>query len=117
MTHNGLVRHPANPILRAQDIPYPATLIFNAGVAKWQGRYVMLLRNDYGDFKGNSSPQGTNLGLAFSDDGVQWKVEPQPVWSVATQEIRRVYDPRLTVLVAMSASLAIPNMGFVAASP
>jgi len=26
-------RHPANPVLTAKDVPYPATLIFNAGVA------------------------------------------------------------------------------------
>ena len=32
----------------AKDIPYPATLVFNAGVCKWQGKYVMLFRNDYG---------------------------------------------------------------------
>ena len=29
-------------------MPFPATLIFNAGVAKWQGRYIMTFRNDYG---------------------------------------------------------------------
>jgi len=31
-------RHPANPILSAADIPYPATLIFNPGVTRFQGR-------------------------------------------------------------------------------
>ena len=41
-------RHPDNPVLSAKDVPYHATLIFNAGVTKFQGRYVMVFRNDYG---------------------------------------------------------------------
>lgn len=35
-----MLRHPANPILTAAAIPYPATLVFNAGVCRYQGRYV-----------------------------------------------------------------------------
>lgn len=31
-----------NPILTKTDIPYPAELIFNAGVTKYQGKYVMV---------------------------------------------------------------------------
>ena len=89
-------RHPGNPVLSASDVPYSADLIFNAGVAKFQGRYVMVFRNDYG--WDGSSFQGTNLGLAFSDDGIAWKVEPQPCMQWKDDEIQRVYDPRLTVL-------------------
>lgn len=29
------------PVLSAKDIPYEADCIFNAGVAKYRGRYVM----------------------------------------------------------------------------
>lgn len=58
-------RHPANPVLSRKDIPYPATLIFNAGVAKYQGRYVMVFRNDYGRW-GDQKFDGTNLGFAYS---------------------------------------------------
>ena len=36
------------PVLTKDDIPYEASLIFNAGVAKYNGRYVMVFRNDYG---------------------------------------------------------------------
>ena len=43
-----MTRSPNNPILSAKDIPYPASLVFNAGVCKWQGRYVRLFRNDHG---------------------------------------------------------------------
>jgi beta-1,4-mannooligosaccharide/beta-1,4-mannosyl-N-acetylglucosamine phosphorylase len=105
-------RHPANPVLSREDVPYPTTLVFNAGVTKFNGRYVMVFRNDVGEW-GNPSFEGTNLGLAFSDDGVAWKVTSEPCWerddvvaAVAlfyegrdpATEIIRAYDPRLTVL-------------------
>ncbi|HEY3322107.1 MAG TPA: glycoside hydrolase family 130 protein [Planctomycetota bacterium] len=90
-------RHPANPILAAKDIPYPATLIFNAGVTKFQGRYVMVFRNDYGRW-GDTKFDGTNLGLAFSKDGIKWVVQPKPCFALADQEVSRAYDPRLTVI-------------------
>jgi len=106
---SSITRHAGNPILSAKDIPYPASLIFNAGVAKYEGRYVMVFRNDYGtteeDWKPfkegkTSKPPGleTSLGLAFSDDGVNWQIEPKPCWKVATDEVLRVYDPRITVI-------------------
>jgi beta-1,4-mannooligosaccharide/beta-1,4-mannosyl-N-acetylglucosamine phosphorylase len=91
-------RYIHNPILSAKDIPYPATLIFNAGVAKFKGRYVMMFRNDWGDFKEMVGLRGTNLGLAWSDDGIAWKVEDQPCWDLKSEEIQRAYDPRLTVI-------------------
>ena len=93
-----LVRHPANPLLTAEDVPYAATLVFNAGVTKYAGRYVMAFRNDYGDFKQSGGEHGTNIGLAFSDDGIRWDCEPTPWIAWSTDEIRRAYDPRLTVL-------------------
>lgn len=101
-------RHPQNPILTAQEIPYPATLIFNAGVVKHNGRYVMIFRNDYGlseeEFRAGkklpwNGPQFyTQLGLATSEDGYRWKVDPEPVWEWHDDEVLRVYDPRLTVI-------------------
>ena len=36
------------PILTKDDIPYEAEFIFNAGVAKVGGKYVMVFRDDYG---------------------------------------------------------------------
>ncbi|MBN2221889.1 MAG: hypothetical protein JW708_06720, partial [Vallitaleaceae bacterium] len=54
-------RYENNPILEAKDVPYSATLIFNAGVAKYQGRYVMMFRNDYNYTKtGPFGFEGTN---------------------------------------------------------
>ena len=92
-------RHPSNPILTAASLPYPATLIFNAGVAKYQGKYVMAFRNDYCDgISGNAHILGTNIGLAFSDDGVSWHPQEKPWIEWKDDEVERAYDPRLSVI-------------------
>ena len=36
------------PIITASDLPYPCSLVFNAGVVKYRGEYIMVFRNDYG---------------------------------------------------------------------
>ena len=89
-----------NPILTRADIPYEADCIFNAGVAKYNGKYVMLFRNDYG-FDGKGAFKGCVIGIAFSDDGIKWEVQDKPFLTVEDlkdPEITRVYDPRLTVI-------------------
>lgn len=94
-------RHP-RPALTREQVPYESTLVFNAGVCKFGGRYVMLFRNDVGEWN-NPKFRGTNLGLAFSDDGINWDVQPKPVWGSNDPELMRatdgdlirVYDPRL----------------------
>ena len=93
-----ICRHPNNPVLAAKHVPYDATLVFNAGVAKYQGKYVMAFRNDYGGRPGSRRFKGTNIGLAFSDDGVLWRPQPRPWIEWKTDEIKRAYDPRLTVV-------------------
>ena len=85
------------PVLTRNDVPYDAALIFNAGVAKLNGKYIMLFRNDYGDYD-NQILTGTNLGFATSDDGINWVAEPEPAFALKTDEIDRIYDPRLTVI-------------------
>ncbi len=93
-------RYPGNPVLSAKEVPYPSDLVFNAGVAKYQGQYVMIFRNDYGYLEG-SRFAGTNLGIAFSRDGIHWQVREKPFFTMEElpdPEVRRIYDPRLTVL-------------------
>ncbi|MCD4823916.1 MAG: glycoside hydrolase family 130 protein [Phycisphaerae bacterium] len=106
-----VTRYPGNPILSHKDVPYPATLVFNAGVTKFQGRYVMVFRNDVGRWD-DTNFDGTNLGLAFSDDGIEWQVQPKPCMTRdkaaeltgasyanrGSEVIVRGYDPRLTVI-------------------
>ena len=36
------------PVLTKDDVPYEASMVFNAGVAKYHGQYVMVFRNEYG---------------------------------------------------------------------
>ncbi|MGO4546386.1 glycoside hydrolase family 130 protein [Paenibacillus sp. 2TAB23] len=93
-------RHPNNPILTREDVPYNPALVFNAGVTKFQGQYVMVFRNDYGqpDNQTLSHSSTTNLGIAFSRDGIKWDVKPDPIFDLRSEEIIRTYDPRLTVI-------------------
>ena len=102
-----ITRHP-QPILTANDIPYDAALIFNAGAAKWQGKYVLVFRNDYGtDEAAYNEGQGTrfagtSIGVAYSDNGVDnWQIVKKPLidsHDLYDPEIRRFYDPRITIL-------------------
>ena len=91
-----------NPILAKADVPYPAELIFNAGVTKFNGEYVTVFRNDYGvneeKYRNTYAPFETNIGIAFSDDGVNWKVYSEPCFEIHDDDIIRAYDPRLTVI-------------------
>ena len=95
-------RSSLNPVLSKKDIPYSAELIFNAGVCKFQNKYVMCFRNDYGstkeDFIAGKGRLQTNIGLAFSDDGLHWEVAPKPVFEYHSADSRRAYDPRLSVI-------------------
>lgn len=88
------------PILSKKDIPYEADCIFNAGVTKYQGKYVMAFRNDY-QFDGVGAFGRCIIGVAFSDDGIHWNVRNKPFLTVEGMndpEITKVYDPRLTVI-------------------
>lgn len=96
-SHPCIKRCSGNPLLTAAQIPYPSDLVFNPGVIPWHDGYAMIFRNDHG-YLGGASFEGTDLGLALSRDGLKWEAEPRPVFSLKDEEIRRVYDPRLTVL-------------------
>lgn len=88
------------PVLSKKDIPFEAECIFNAGVAKYQGKYVMAFRDD-SDYRGGTTFGRCVIGVAFSDDGIHWDVRKKPFLTVEDMrdpEITRVYDPRLTVI-------------------
>lgn len=116
---DSIKKHPT-PILTKKDIPYEAEFIFNAGVAKIKGKYVMVFRNDYGvsreDFEEKRIyPPKTAVGIAVSDNGVDgWRVDPEPIIhydmtdksavinllgrKLHRPDIHRMYDPRITVI-------------------
>ncbi len=95
-------RYPGNPVLSKADVPYSCDLVFNAGVIRWKDGYAVAFRNDYGctqpEWEAGRRFKGTNIGLAFSPDGIHWKVEPEPIIEMKDEEIQRAYDPRLTVI-------------------
>lgn len=105
------------PILTKDDIPYEAQLIFNAGVVKYKGKYIMVFRDDYGCIREKYEHHegtflGTAIGIAVSDDGItNWKVREMPIvnYNLHTGEnllgkddgiddILRLYDPRITMI-------------------
>ncbi|MBO5909260.1 MAG: glycoside hydrolase family 130 protein [Clostridia bacterium] len=92
-----VIKKHVKPVLTPADIPYKATLVFNAGVTKFNGKYVMAFRNDYGDYLTDSWGR-INIGLATSDDGINWTPEKSPWFELKDDEILRGYDPRLTVI-------------------
>jgi len=67
------VRHPANPILTADDWPYSVNAVFNPAAAEVNGTTVILARVE--DLTGIS-----HLTVARSRNGVDgWSVEPEPL--------------------------------------
>lgn len=92
-----ITRYP-EPVLTYKDVPYRSALTFNAGVLKLNGKYTMIFRNDVGDYESETLDGVTNLGLAFSDDGIKWNVEPEPCFAIRDDEIMRIYDPRITFI-------------------
>jgi beta-1,4-mannooligosaccharide/beta-1,4-mannosyl-N-acetylglucosamine phosphorylase len=105
-------RYAGNPVLSAKDIPGPASFIFNAGIVKYQGRYIMLFRNDCFHPETRAF-QCIRLGMAYSNDGLVWEVQKNRLaienplreaiaahypYRDASKELLRVYDPRLTVV-------------------
>ena len=88
------------PILSRGNIPYDADCIFNAGVAFYGNEYIMIFRNDHG-FDGKGSFTYCDLGIARSSDGIHFTANKKPFLSASDftdPEIKRVYDPRLTVI-------------------
>ncbi len=92
---HALRRHPRNPILTAADFPRPVNSVFNAGAAKFAGRYLLLNRVE--DLTGSSF-----LWLARSDDGVRFTPDPEPALLPAHRppfdvvEDCSIEDPRIT---------------------
>jgi predicted GH43/DUF377 family glycosyl hydrolase len=87
-------RYQGNPILTTKDVPYPVQTVHNAGVSKYNGRYIML-------FRAHRDTGRSILGLAESDNGFDFTVRPEPFMTPATEGIFAEYeafgveDPRI----------------------
>lgn len=92
-----ITRCPQNPVLKASDVPYKSHLVSNAGVTKYQGKYVMIFRNDE-RIDEYTVGEGLYLGIAYSDDGIKWNIMPKPCFDMKNDEFINTYDPRLIVI-------------------
>lgn len=88
-------KYEENPILTKDDVPYPAQCVYNAGAAKYNGKYILLPRVLLLD--GNCV-----FGLAESNDGYHFTMRPEPVVVKATSgefamyESKGIEDARIT---------------------
>ncbi len=78
-------RYEKNPILTKRDIPYPVETVHNAAMAKFEERYIMLFRSHRRNGR-------SIIGIAESDDGIQFKPRPQPFLTPATDGIFAEYE-------------------------
>ncbi len=90
-------RYEKNPILTADDIPYPVATVHNAGVCKYQDKYMMIFRSHLNNGR-------SILGLAVSLDGFNFKVSKEPFMIPASDGVFGIYeeygveDPRITFI-------------------
>ena len=90
-------RYEKNPILTRDDVPYPVATVHNAGVIRYNGRYIMI-------FRSHLTSGRSILGLAESGDGFRFTVAEKPFMTPATHGIFKVYeeygleDPRITFI-------------------
>lgn len=64
-------RYKKNPILSKEDVPYPVATVHNAGMAKFNNKYIMLFRSHLRNGR-------SIIGIAESKDGYKFKVRPEP---------------------------------------
>jgi predicted GH43/DUF377 family glycosyl hydrolase len=97
MKKNFVQRYENNPVLTKDDIPYQVETVHNAGVAKFNDKYMMLFRSH----KDNGR---SIIGLAESDDGFNFTSRPEPFLTPAKEglfaeyEAYGVEDPRVVFL-------------------
>lgn len=92
---NLFTRHKNNPILTAEQWPYPIHAVFNPGAIRLEnGKTLLLARCE--DFRGIS-----HLTAAVSDNGIDgWEICPKPTLAPDPanypEELWGVEDPRIT---------------------
>ncbi|MDQ8196171.1 glycoside hydrolase family 130 protein [Coraliomargarita sp. SDUM461004] len=85
-------KNPTNPVIEPSDFPCSIMYAFNPGAIKVGDEYLMVM-----DVATLAQP--VVFWLARSRDGVDWKVDPEPLdWPAAdhTHSEDCVYDPRVT---------------------
>ncbi len=89
-----LWRYSANPVIPRDLIP-SSNSIFNSAVVPYQGRFA-------GVFRCDDKKRQMNLHRGFSEDGITWQLDNDPIqWLCDDPEIAGYqcrYDPRLVWL-------------------
>jgi predicted GH43/DUF377 family glycosyl hydrolase len=87
-------RYSKNPILTKRDVPYPVETVHNAGAVRHEGKVIMLFRSHLRSGR-------SLIGLAESEDGLHFRVRPEPFMTPAKEEPFASYeeygveDPRI----------------------
>ena len=90
-------RYEENPILTKEDIPYAVETVHNAGVVKFNGKYIMLFRSHLANGR-------SIIGIADSNDGFDFTSRDTPFITPSKDPIFCDYeeygveDPRITPL-------------------
>ncbi|MFC1809328.1 glycoside hydrolase family 130 protein [Candidatus Omnitrophota bacterium] len=90
-------RYKDNPILTKSDIPYPVETVHNAGMAKYNGTYIML-------FRSHLRTGRSIIGIAESSDGFSFVARSKPFITPAKEGIFAEYeeygveDPRISCI-------------------
>jgi len=90
-------RHKKNPILTKDDIPFPVETVHNAGLCKYEGKYVMVFRSHLDNGR-------SILGIAESEDGFNFTPAEKPFMTPAKKGVFKEYeeygveDPRITLI-------------------
>lgn len=83
-------RYSGNPVLTPDNVPYETPYTHNAAVCTFEGKTLLLFRTGLAE-------DVQALGVATSDNGVDFVVEPEPVMlPEGPEEGRHVYDARIT---------------------
>ncbi|MBW8001827.1 MAG: glycosidase [Planctomycetes bacterium] len=92
-----VTRYEGNPILTKDDIPYKVETVHNAGVTKFDGRYIML-------FRSHLDTGRSIIGIAESEDGFKFTARDEPFIVPSKEPVFSEYeeygveDPRITAL-------------------
>jgi predicted GH43/DUF377 family glycosyl hydrolase len=90
-------RYKGNPILTKNQVPYLAETVHNAAVAKLGSEYIMIFRSHLRNGR-------SILGLARSEDGFNFKVDPEPFMTPCKEGVFAEYeefgieDPRICLI-------------------
>ena len=89
-----VTRYKGNPILTKHGVPYAVETVHNAGASKFADRYILLFRSHLRNGR-------SIIGIAWSDDGYKFRVEPAPFMVpssegvFAAHEEYGIEDPRI----------------------